>query len=82
MISFSKGNSLIPVIIFLIILVAGSIVFLQYMQEQDLPKSNQKADGKFCGGIAGNLPEFQCPPGYYCKLEGDYPDAGGVCVKQ
>ena len=35
------------------------------------------AQGKFCGGIAG----FPCPDGYTCKLEGNYPDAGGVCQK-
>lgn len=39
------------------------------------------AEGKFCGGIAGNLPENQCPKGYRCQLDGDYPDAGGKCVK-
>ncbi|MFA6065496.1 MAG: hypothetical protein WCW44_03570 [archaeon] len=31
---------------------------------------------KFCGGIAA----IQCPIGYACKLDGDYPDAGGKCV--
>ena len=30
----------------------------------------------FCGGIAG----IQCPAGYECVLDGDYPDAGGTCV--
>lgn len=38
-------------------------------------------EGKFCGGIAANLPENQCPEGYTCKLEGKFPDAGGTCVK-
>ncbi len=38
-------------------------------------------EGKFCGGIAANLPQNQCPQGYTCRLDGDYPDAGGVCVK-
>lgn len=33
------------------------------------------AEGQFCGGIAA----FQCPDGYICKLDGDYPDAGGKC---
>lgn len=36
--------------------------------------------GKFCGGIAGNLPQNQCAPGYTCQLKGTYPDAGGTCV--
>lgn len=31
--------------------------------------------GQFCGGIAA----VQCPLGYVCELEGDYPDAGGAC---
>lgn len=34
--------------------------------------------GEFCGGIAG-LP---CPSGYKCILDGNYPDAGGKCVKE
>ncbi len=29
----------------------------------------------FCGGIAG----FECPEGMWCKLDGNYPDAGGTC---
>ncbi len=32
--------------------------------------------GRFCGGIAG----LACPTGYDCKLDGNYPDAGGTCV--
>ncbi|MDP3792689.1 MAG: hypothetical protein Q8Q89_03080 [bacterium] len=32
--------------------------------------------GQFCGGIAG----IACPTGYDCKLDGSYPDAGGVCI--
>ena len=43
-----------------------------------LDQSN--AEGKFCGGITANLPENQCPGGFYCKLDGNYPDAGGVCI--
>lgn len=31
----------------------------------------------FCGGFAS----IQCPEGYTCQLEDDYPDAGGTCVK-
>lgn len=34
--------------------------------------------GKFCGGIAA----IQCPAGYTCKLDGNYPDAGGRCIKE
>jgi hypothetical protein len=32
--------------------------------------------GQFCGGFAG----VACPEGYTCKLDGDYPDAGGYCT--
>ena len=35
--------------------------------------------GAFCGGIATGA--FPCDPGYSCKLDGTYPDAGGHCVK-
>lgn len=41
-------------------------------------KLNEKAnEGEFCGGIAGVL----CADGLSCKLDGNYPDAGGVCVR-
>ena len=46
-------------------------------QNQD----SKNAEGKFCGGIAANLPENQCPSGYKCKIDGNYPDAGGKCVE-
>ncbi len=40
---------------------------------------NQKSeDGKFCGGFAG----IECPVGYLCKYDGNYPDASGICVKK
>lgn len=32
---------------------------------------------QFCGGIAA----IKCPNGYTCKLSGNYPDAGGTCIK-
>lgn len=39
-------------------------------------------EGQFCGGVAGNLPENQCPADYYCQIKEKFPDAGGVCVKK
>ncbi len=43
---------------------------------------NSNPEGKFCGGIAANLPKNQCPAGYTCKMENNYPDASGVCTKE
>lgn len=42
-------------------------------------QSNQTTGnmGEFCGGIAA----FQCELGLICVLEGNYPDAGGICQK-
>jgi hypothetical protein len=34
-------------------------------------------ENQFCGGISG----IQCPNGYECQLEGNYPDASGKCIK-
>ncbi|MDH4330439.1 MAG: hypothetical protein OEV93_02710 [Candidatus Moranbacteria bacterium] len=31
-----------------------------------------------CGGIQG----LMCPEGQTCKMEGNYPDASGVCVQE
>lgn len=36
----------------------------------------QEPEGSFCGGFAG----VPCDPGYKCQLDGNYPDAGGICV--
>lgn len=38
-----------------------------------LPITTQK-----CGTIAG----LTCPVGFVCRLDGNYPDAGGVCIQQ
>ncbi len=35
------------------------------------------SEGAFCGGFAGTA----CPEGYACRLDGNYPDAAGKCVK-
>lgn len=47
-----------------------------------IPQEKLSAEGKFCGGIVANLPQNQCPSGYKCQLDGNYPDAGGVCAKR
>ncbi|MSU74725.1 hypothetical protein EXS57_03020, partial [Candidatus Kaiserbacteria bacterium] len=39
--------------------------------------STSPRTGEFCGGIRGLL----CAAEYSCKLDGQYPDAGGTCVK-
>lgn len=43
---------------------------------------NSDPEGKFCGGIAANLPQNQCPDGYGCRYDNHYPDASGVCIKE
>jgi len=40
--------------------------------------SPSSVEGKFCGGIAGVI----CPESYFCKYDGKYPDASGVCLKR
>lgn len=40
------------------------------------PQATSSAIGSFCGGIMGIV----CPTGYWCKLDGVHPDAGGTCV--
>lgn len=55
----------------IVVFIIGTIGGIYYLN---------RAEGKFCGGIAANLPENQCPIGYVCRPEGNYPDAGGKCV--
>lgn len=41
---------------------------------------NTNTEGRYCGGFKE---EFnQCPAGYKCEYDGDYPDAGGKCIKE
>jgi hypothetical protein len=42
------------------------------------PGKKLSKEGEFCGGIAG----FMCEKGLTCQMEGNYPDAGGTCVKE
>lgn len=55
--------------------------FYQVLSTFKFTNEGDTVEGRFCGGIAANLPQNQCPEGYTCKLDGDYPDAGGKCVK-
>ena|SRR3990170_8270888 len=57
--------------------ILSTFKFLSTTADRD----QNNAEGKFCGDIAGNLPENQCPAGYKCQLDGNYPDASGKCVK-
>lgn len=56
-------------------------IFDQILSTFKFTNENDTVEGRFCGGIAANLPQNQCPEGYTCKLDGDYPDAFGKCVK-
>ncbi|MDO8639084.1 MAG: PsbP-related protein [Candidatus Daviesbacteria bacterium] len=61
----------------------NSKLFDQILATFKFSENNQdQIEGKFCGGIAGNLPQNMCPAGYQCQLDGDYPDAGGKCIKK
>lgn len=47
-----------------------------YSQPEETPVP-PKTEEQLCGGFVG----FKCPEGYTCKLDGNYPDASGKCVK-
>lgn len=54
---------------------------IRQIQPQALPEELDPAEGRFCGGIAANLPKNKCPEGYTCQLGSNIPDAGGKCIK-
>lgn len=59
-------------ILFGIVLLA--VVVISLVQS---PYIKTTGEPKFCGGIAG----ITCPGGFTCKLDGNYPDAGGICIR-
>lgn len=63
---------LIPTIIFLILL--AFFIFFFFLRDT----TEENMSDQQCGGIMN----IECPEGYYCDLEGDYPDASGVCRKK
>lgn len=42
------------------------------------PADSPAKEGEFCGGIAA----VRCAEGLDCRLDGIYPDAGGLCIKK
>lgn len=72
--SFKSISFLIVGLILAAILITALVGFFSV--------KNVLIESRRCGGIAGNLPKYQCPPGYRCQLEGNYPDASGKCVKK
>jgi len=64
----------LKVVFFVIIALIGLYFFVFK------PPFSQKTPvtPSFCGGVAN----IKCPSGYRCQLEGDYPDAGGTCLKK
>ncbi|HBC72392.1 MAG: hypothetical protein UX91_C0001G0099 [Candidatus Amesbacteria bacterium GW2011_GWB1_47_19] len=63
----------------LIIIVSLFLLFFAFLllpRVTDLLPSDTGKTPVMCGGIAN----IQCPLGYTCQMEGDYPDASGRCV--
>lgn len=66
-----KGNILVVVLASLMLVGFAIIVGYLYFKNNNKP----------CGGLAANLPEYQCPFPFVCKqLKGNAPDTGGTCV--
>lgn len=64
-------------IILVLVISAFALSLFYFGYELSLSRNDTKPkDGIFCGGIAG----IECPKGYMCRLDGNYPDAGGTCV--
>jgi len=70
------GNKLI-----LSLIIAVSLLFAVsagFTGELNFKEKNCAASGQICSGIAG----IQCCDGLQCKMNGNYPDASGVCVEK
>lgn len=82
---FLKNNTLYYLVLSAFdksVLQTNEQLFDQILSTFKFLNKNSDPEGKFCGGIAANIPQNQCPDGYTCKMENNYPDAGGVCTKK
>ncbi len=48
------------------------------LQGEVLNSGEAAIEGEFCGGIAA----IQCVKGFNCRFSGNYPDVGGICVRE
>jgi len=53
--------------VFALIAILGAVLWTAF---------GKSRSGQFCGGLTGT----SCPAGFTCKYDGNYPDAGGICV--
>lgn len=71
----SKTQIGLALILFIALVLSGVVVYKKSISSIS-PSPAPTTEGEFCGGIAG----IHCPTGYYCQLDGNYPDASGICV--
>ncbi len=77
---FAKGDA---VYIFQVVAPSISSEYISTMDKmlatvKFLDQDRTGTENIFCGGFAGTV----CPLGYKCQLDGNYPDAGGRCIKE
>lgn len=59
---------------------ANTPITVYHQPKQPSPRPQKGTEGAFCGGIAPGA--FPCNTGLVCKLDGNYPDAGGTCIRK
>jgi len=71
-------KKVMAILLVLIILISGCAKEIIEEPEKAPVEQPRKCvdEGEFCGGIAGII----CCEGMTCKLDGNYPDAGGRCI--
>lgn len=57
-------------VIIVVFVISTAVVLFVYLTKM------HGTEGAFCGGIAG----IECPVGFSCQMEGNYPDASGSCA--
>lgn len=59
------------------IIIASAMLFAGITLIANAETKAPPERGQFCGGIGA----IRCAAGFTCKLDGTYPDAGGICIK-
>ncbi len=78
-----KQIGFVETLVAIIVLALGITALYFFYNTIQKDKPNAPAVGNACGGFAGEMGQYACTTGYYCKYPTPaIPDGQGICTKK